>query len=40
MFVEPRHDLDEIARHVPVIELLLQDPVPGVLADPDQYLPR
>src|SRR5918911_5286949 len=32
MLVEPRHDLDEVAGSVPVIELELQDAVPGVAA--------
>ncbi len=32
MFVEPRHDLDEVAGHVPVVELLLENSVPGVAA--------
>ena len=32
MLVEPRHDLHEIARHMPVVELWLQYAVPGVLA--------
>src|SRR5215471_11731019 len=32
MLVEPRHDLDEIARAVAVIELVHEDLVPGVLA--------
>src|SRR5947207_2008687 len=33
MLVEPRHDLDEIARAVAVIELVHEDLVPGVAAD-------
>ncbi len=32
MFVEPRHDLHEIAGHVSVIELCLQNTIPGILA--------
>src|ERR1700685_2095597 len=32
MLAEPRHDLDEIARPVAVIELVHQNLVPGVLA--------
>src|SRR3984893_10732486 len=32
VLVEPRHDLDEIARPVAVIELVHQNLVPGVLA--------
>ena len=32
MLVQPRHDLDEIARHVAVVELRFEDAVPGVLA--------
>src|ERR1700733_11113507 len=32
VLVEPRHDLDEIARAVPIIELMHQNFVPGVLA--------
>jgi len=31
MLFEPGHDLDEIARQVPVIELDFQDVVPAVL---------
>ena len=31
VFFEPRHDLDEIARLVPVIELALENPVPAIL---------
>src|SRR5580704_17143732 len=32
VLVEPRHDLDEVARPVAIIELVQQDLVPGVLA--------
>src|SRR6202035_769450 len=32
MLVEPRHDLDEIARAVTIIELVHQNLVPGILA--------
>src|SRR6476620_9737820 len=32
MFVEPRHDLDEVARPRAVIELMREDAVPAVLA--------
>src|SRR5437764_9165085 len=34
MLVEPRHDLDEIAGAVAVIELVYEDLVPGVAAGP------
>src|SRR5258707_14663475 len=32
MLIEPRHDLDEIARPVTIIELVHQNVVPGVAA--------
>src|SRR5437660_1019929 len=32
MLVEARHDLDEIARPVTIVELVLENPVPGVAA--------
>src|SRR5690606_22186233 len=32
VLVEPRHDLDEVAWHVAVVELRLEDAVPGVAA--------
>src|SRR5438105_232602 len=32
MLVQARHDLDEVAGHVAIIELRLEDAVPGVLA--------
>src|SRR5664279_2941839 len=32
VFVEARHDLDEVARLLPVVELAEEDAVPGVLA--------
>ncbi len=32
MLIEPRHDLYEIAGHVPVIKLRLQNSVPCILA--------
>lgn len=32
VLVQPRHDFNEIAGHVPIVELLFQDAVPCVLA--------
>src|SRR6202040_820916 len=32
MLVEARHDLDEVARAVAVVELVLEDRVPGIAA--------
>src|SRR5258708_39495067 len=32
MLIEPRHDLDEIARPVTIVELVHQDVVPGIAA--------
>src|SRR5579864_8096406 len=32
MFLEPRHQLDEVARPVPVVELVLDDVVPTIAA--------
>src|SRR5258708_6219700 len=32
VLVEPRHDLDEVARVLAVVELLHQDAIPGVAA--------
>src|SRR5690606_36585534 len=34
VLVQPRHDLDEVAGHVPIVELWLQDLVPAVPARP------
>src|ERR1700712_1087808 len=34
MLEEPRHDLHEIAGHMPIVQLGLEDPVPCVLAGP------
>lgn len=32
MFLQPRHDLDEVARAVAIIELPFENAMPGVLA--------
>ena len=32
MFVEARHDFDEVARHVAIIQLVGQNAVPAILA--------
>src|SRR5688572_1997745 len=32
VLIQPRHDLHEVARPVPVIELIFQDLIPGIAA--------